>query len=50
MFEEYQAYPLITKQRLFYEAMEDVLPGTKVIVTDGQTQRLLPLGTFVGRE
>lgn len=50
MFEEYQAYPLITKQRLFHEAMEDVLPGTKVIVTDGQTQRLLPLGTFVGRE
>ena len=46
MYEEYRAYPLITRQRLFYEAMEQVLPGAKVIITDGTTSRLLPLDKF----
>ncbi len=46
MYNEYQNYPLITKQRLFYEYMEDVLPDLKVIVTDGNTQELLPLQSF----
>lgn len=46
MYEEYRAYPLITRQRLFYEAMEQVLPGAKVIITDGNTSRLLPLDKF----
>ena len=52
MFKEYQAYPLITKQRLFYETMEEVLPNLKVIVTDGktQTQQLLPLERFNSAE
>jgi HflK protein len=45
MFEEYKKYPSITKQRMFYEAMEDVLPSLKVIIDDGGsgTQKLLPL-------
>lgn len=34
MYEEYSKYPLITKQRMYYEAMEDVLPGLRVIITD----------------
>lgn len=46
MFEEYSKYPLITKQRLFYEAIENVLPDTKLIITDGQTQEILPLDRF----
>ncbi|MCR4763272.1 MAG: FtsH protease activity modulator HflK [Lachnospiraceae bacterium] len=46
MYQEYQKYPLITKQRMFYEAMEDVLPGLKVIITDGNTQELLPIESF----
>lgn len=46
IFVEYQANPLITKQRLFYEIMEDVLPNKKVIITDGNTQQLLPLDNF----
>ena len=50
MFNEYQAHPLITKQRLFYEAMEEVLPGLKVIVTDGNTHQFLPLGSFAGAD
>ncbi|MCR5675122.1 MAG: FtsH protease activity modulator HflK [Lachnospiraceae bacterium] len=46
MYQEYQKYPLITKQRMFYEAMEDVLPGLKVIISDGNTQELLPIDSF----
>jgi membrane protease subunit HflK len=38
--------PLITKQRIFYETMENVLPGTKVIIDDGKTQTMLPLQPF----
>ena len=46
IYNEYRNYPLITKQRLFYEYMEDVLPDLKVIVSDGNTQKLLPLDSF----
>ncbi len=35
MYEEYTKNPLITKQRMFYETMEDVLPGAKLIIDDG---------------
>lgn len=49
MYQEYAKYPLITKKRMFYEAMEDILPGLKVIIngSDG-TQTMLPLDSFVG--
>ena len=46
MYAEYEKYPLITRQRMFYEAMEEVLPDLKVYVTDGGTQTLLPLDSF----
>ncbi len=46
MYDAYQKYPLITKQRMYYEAMEEVLPGTKVIITDGNTQEMLPIESF----
>ncbi|MCR5576722.1 MAG: FtsH protease activity modulator HflK [Oscillospiraceae bacterium] len=48
LFEEYQKYPLITKQRLFYEAMEKVLPDMKLYIVDAQTgvQTALPLAPF----
>lgn len=49
MYEEYIKYPEITKQRMFYEAMEDVMPDMKVIIegADGaQVQQLLPLEPF----
>ena len=49
MYEEYIKYPLITKQRMFYEAMEDILPTLKVIIDDGSsgTQKLLPLNPIM---
>lgn len=48
LYEEYKKYPLITKQRMFYETMESILPDMKVIVTksDGSTQTMLPLESF----
>lgn len=46
MYEEYKKYPLITKKRLFYEAMEEILPDLKVIITDGDTETMLPLDDF----
>ena len=46
MYAEYEKYPLITRQRMFYEAMESVLPELKVYITDGGTQTLLPLDSF----
>lgn len=48
MYEEYIKYPLITKQRMFYETMEDVLPSMKVIIDSGDSgvQKILPLEPF----
>lgn len=47
-YEEYKNYPLITKRRLFYEKMEEVLPNLKVVITDGNTETMLPLESFTG--
>lgn len=51
MYEEYIKYPLITKKRMFYETMENILPSLKVIIdgSDG-TQKILPLEPFVSSE
>lgn len=46
MYEQYQQYPLITKKRLFYEKMEEILPDLKVIVDDGNMQKLMPVDQF----
>lgn len=47
MYEEYIKYPLITKKRMFYETMEDMLPSLKVIIDGGDgTQTMLPLAPF----
>lgn len=49
MYEEYTKYPTITKQRMFYETMEEVLPGMKIVIqgTDGNSiQEILPLESF----
>lgn len=50
MYDEYKNYPLITKKRMFYETMEDLLPDLKVIITDGSTETFLPLESLVGSE
>ena len=46
LYQEYKKFPLVTKQRMFYETMEEVLPGMKIYISDGATQSLLPLEPF----
>ena len=50
MYEEYIKNPEITKQRMFYEAMEEVLPGLKVIIESGSgnVQTIYPVESFTG--
>ena len=50
MYEQYKLQPYITKKRLFYETMEEVLPDLKVIITDGHTQQMLPLDNCNGND
>ncbi|MBO6016116.1 MAG: FtsH protease activity modulator HflK [Lachnospiraceae bacterium] len=52
LYNEYQKYPLITKQRMFYETMEDILPDMKIVIekSDGTTQTMLPLESFAGTD
>ena len=49
MYQEYIKYPEVTKKRMFYEAMEDILPDVKVVIesSDGKTNTILPLDSFV---
>ena len=48
MYEEYKKFPEVTKERMFYETMEEVLPNLKVIINSGNTtvQELLPIDSF----
>lgn len=52
MYQEYIKYPEVTKKRMFYEAMEDILPNVKVVIQskDGNTSTVLPLDSFVKEE
>ncbi len=49
MYQEYIKFPDVTKKRMFYEAMEDVLPDIKLIIQgkDGSVNTMLPLESFV---
>jgi len=51
MYEEYKKNPVMTRQRMFFEAMEEILPGLKVIIDsgDGATNKILPLESFTGQ-
>ncbi len=52
MYQEYAKYPEVTKKRMFYEAIEDVLPDVKVVIEGegGKTSTMLPLDSFVTQE
>ncbi len=45
MYAEYIKYPGITKERMFYETMSELLPSLKVIIDtgDGEITKFLPL-------
>jgi len=48
IYAEYVKNPTVTRQRMFYEAMETVLPDLKVIIegTDGDMQTIYPIESF----
>ena len=48
MYEEYRKNPDMTRRRMFYEAMEDILPGLKIVIDngDGTTSKMLPIESF----
>lgn len=50
MYAEYIQYPLITKQRMYYEAMEQLLPGMKVVIQsqDGETLSMFNMDAAQG--
>lgn len=49
MYDEYIKNPAVTRQRMFYEAMEEILPSMKIVIngSDGSAlQTILPLDSF----
>lgn len=49
MYEEYIKNPTVTRQRMFFETMEEVLPDLKVIIESpsGDMQTVYPIDSFV---
>ena len=51
MYEEYAQNPEITKSRMYYEAIQEILPGVNVYIDttgeEGNVQMMLPLESFV---
>lgn len=52
MYEEYIKNPTVTKQRMFYETMEEVLPNLKVIIESpsGEMQTIYPIDSFTNTD
>ncbi len=50
MYEEYVKNSVVTRERMFYEAMEEVLPDLKIVIESpsGDTQMIYPLESFTG--
>ena len=51
MYEEYKLNPEITRSRMYYEAISQILPGVKLYINTGSSESvdmLLPLETIVG--
>ena len=46
MYDEYVQFPEVTRSRLFYERMEEILPNCTIIITDGSTQTSYPLAPY----
>ena len=51
MFKEYELNPEITKARMYFEAISEILPGVKLYIntsSDSDVQMLLPLESLLG--
>ena len=53
-YEEYEKNPEITKSRMYYEAIQEILPGVKLYINtsgeDGDVQMILPLESLLGTD
>lgn len=52
MYEQYKLNPDATRIRMYHEALQEFLPGTKVYIdtSNGSTQKLIPIESFTGEE
>lgn len=52
MYEEYIKNPTVTKQRMFFETMEEVLPNLKVVIESpsGEMQTIYPVESFTNTD
>ena len=52
MYEQYKLNPEATRIRMYHEALQEFLPGTKVYIdtSDGSTQKLIPIESFTKEE
>lgn len=52
MYSEYELDPEITRSRMYYEAITEILPGVKLYIdmSEGGVQKLLPLENFSDTE
>ena len=53
MYEQYKLNPDATRLRMYHEALQEFLPGTKVYIDtsrDGSVEKLLPVESFYGEE
>lgn len=50
LYEEYKSNPEVTKQRMRYELLENVMPDSKIVITDGSTGTVYPIESFVNAE
>lgn len=51
VYSEYKSFPGITRQRMYLEVLQDVLPGVRVIVDgSGEVQKFLPLSETTNQD
>ena len=52
MYGQYKLNPAATRIRMYHEALQEFLPGTKVYIdtSNGSTQKLIPIESFTGEE
>lgn len=47
MYNEYKNYPIVTRNRMYLEVIEKVLPGINLFIDDGSgVDKLLPIGSW----
>ncbi|MBQ8815063.1 MAG: FtsH protease activity modulator HflK [Lachnospiraceae bacterium] len=50
LYSEYVKFPVITKQRMYFETMEELLPQMQIIITDGEGETLNIFNNDIGNQ